>query len=46
MQLLIKVFLEQAGAEVEFCWNGLDASQTARNADHDVILMDIEMPKT
>ncbi len=43
-QALLGRFLTASGATVEFAANGAEAVEKARNGDHDVVLMDMEMP--
>jgi signal transduction histidine kinase/DNA-binding response OmpR family regulator len=43
-QTLVSRYLKGAGAVVELADNGLDAVEAAIDGDHDVILMDIQMP--
>jgi hypothetical protein len=43
-QTLVSRFLEGAGAHVALADNGLDAVEAALGGDHDVVLMDIQMP--
>lgn len=44
IQYLESQFLKQAGAEVDFASNGLEAVHKALDGDHDAILMDLHMP--
>jgi signal transduction histidine kinase/ActR/RegA family two-component response regulator len=43
-QLFVSRFLRKAGAEVDIVENGAEAIEAALNGDHDLILMDIQMP--
>jgi signal transduction histidine kinase len=43
-QTLVSRFLIGAGARVELADNGVDAVEAALRGDHDVVLMDIQMP--
>jgi signal transduction histidine kinase/CheY-like chemotaxis protein len=45
MQILLRRYLESAGAEVEFASTGLQVVQKAAENRHQVILMDIQMPE-
>lgn len=44
-QFLIGRFLRAAGAEVEFANNGVEAFEKALLLEHDLVLMDIQMPE-
>jgi len=44
-QILIKNYLVNAGASIEFSNNGVDVVKKALEAHYDIILMDIRMPK-
>lgn len=41
---LFDIALKQTGAKVDFVDNGLDAVESAKNGQYDLILLDIEMP--
>lgn len=41
---LFDIALKQTGAKVDFVDNGLDAVESAKNRQYDLILLDIEMP--
>ena len=43
-RLVLKMFLEQIGAQVTFVENGLDAVKEWESREFDVILMDVQMP--
>ncbi len=43
-QIISKMFIESAGAQVELADNGLDAVQKLSQKTYDVVLMDIQMP--
>jgi signal transduction histidine kinase len=43
-QILVSRYLRSSGARVELASNGLEAVEKALEGDHDVILMDIQMP--
>jgi PAS domain S-box-containing protein len=43
-QFLITHFLKRAGANVDVAVNGLEAYTKAKDGDHDIVLMDIQMP--
>ncbi len=44
-QILIRYYLEAAGAQVEIANNGEEALQKSLSSFYDVIVMDIQMPK-
>ncbi len=44
-QMLVSRFLNKAGAEVELANNGLEGVRKALLGNHDVVLMDIQMPE-
>lgn len=44
-QMLISRFLELSGAEVEVAQDGLEAVRMALTGGHDLILMDVQMPR-
>lgn len=44
IQELILILLRAAGAHVELATNGVEAVERARSGEHDVVLMDIQMP--
>ena len=43
-QILVTIFLEKAGAEVDTANNGEEAIRKAQSDSYDVILMDLQMP--
>jgi signal transduction histidine kinase/CheY-like chemotaxis protein len=43
-QNMLGLFLDEAGAEVAFAADGFEAIEKAENGEHDIILMDIQMP--
>lgn len=43
-QLLVKLFLEKVGANIDFANNGEEGVKQALSKDYDVIIMDIQMP--
>lgn len=43
-RLLISLFLNRAGANVDVAVNGLDAYNKATAGEYDLVLMDIQMP--
>lgn len=44
-QLLIRILLEKAGAQVEVADNGIKGVQKALNEDYALVLMDVQMPE-
>lgn len=44
-QVLVSRFLSMAGAKVDLANNGLEGVQKAMDGNHDVVLMDIQMPE-
>jgi signal transduction histidine kinase/CheY-like chemotaxis protein len=43
-QAMLGHFLNETGAKVDFASNGFEAIEKAENGEHDIILMDIQMP--
>lgn len=44
-QFLVKRFLTMEGAKVDIANNGVEGVQKAMGSDHDIVLMDIQMPE-
>jgi CheY-like chemotaxis protein len=44
-QLLTQKLLARSGYKIDIAENGLQAIEALRNADYDVILMDVQMPE-
>lgn len=43
-QVLLQMLLQRMGVRVEFAENGLEGVQKALNGNHDLVIMDIQMP--
>ena len=43
-QKMIRTFLTRQGHQVEICNNGVEAVQTSKNEEFDLIFMDVQMP--